>query len=79
MKIVQSKILEVIFFRQFVPFCLHNFGAQNKGAQQRCQLQQDIEQREKSLSCVVIDEKEDQFAHDAKAQTTLPAARNSPR
>ena len=54
MKIVQSKILEVIFFRQFVPFCLHNFGAQNKGAQQRCQLQQDIEQREKRLSCVVI-------------------------
>ena len=68
MKIVQSKILGIIFFRQFVTFCLHNFGAQNKRAQQRCQLQQDIEQREKRLSCVVIDEREAEFAHDAKAR-----------
>ena len=33
MKIVQSKILGIIFFRQFAPFCLHNFGAQNKDTQ----------------------------------------------
>mgnify|MGYP000389863468 CR=1 FL=1 len=66
MKIVQCKILGFVFFRYFVPFCLHYFSAHAESAEQHDQLQQNVKKGEKCLICGLIGEKEDPFAHDAE-------------